>query len=342
MSEHTLTKASLVKQVPSFENRKIIVIGDVMLDRYIMGTVERISPEAPVPVVLTSSSSVHLGGAGNVARNIRSLGGCPVLFSICGRDAEAILLKQRLEIEGIEGICIEDPTRPTTSKTRVIAHNQQVVRIDDEVTIPAAPAITGKLLTALQRAIEPGCIILISDYAKGTITPGFMDSLQSIIRSCAVGCKVLVDPKPRHFPLYKNSYLLTPNAKEAEQGANLPPLKAFHDIITVGSRILETVHCENVLITLGREGMVLFEGIDKIWHIPAMSQTVYDVTGAGDTVIALMALSVASGLSLLEASVLSNYAAGIVVGEVGAAVVSPQKLANIIASWELPCIRSIQ
>lgn len=339
--QQALTRESLIKGLSRFQGRKIIVVGDVMLDRYVLGSVERISPEAPVPVVLVASDNVHLGGAGNVARNIRSLGGQPVLLSICGRDREAELLSERFAIEDIQGICIQDKERPTTIKTRVIAHNQQVVRIDREVTTPVGGFVTEQLAVVLKQHIEPNSVVLISDYAKGVVTPQLMDSIRGIIRRQGAGSRLLVDPKPRHFPLFAGAFLLTPNAREAEQGAHAPSFRSMDDIVAAGSRIRETLHCENLLITLGQEGMVLFTGIDKVWHIPAMSQTVFDVTGAGDTVISLMALSIASGLSLLEASMLSNYAAGIVVGEVGAAVVTRQRLSQAIASWDFPAIRAL-
>jgi D-glycero-beta-D-manno-heptose-7-phosphate kinase len=340
-TDHNVSKDSLIKGISLFQGRKIIVVGDVMLDRYIMGSVERISPEAPVPVVLVASDNVHLGGAGNVARNIRSLGGHPVLLSICGSDQESELLSKRFAIEDILGTCIEDKERPTTIKTRVIAHNQQVVRIDREVTAPASARVTEQLVAAVKQHIEPESVILISDYAKGVVTPLLMDSLRTLISTHGAGSKLLVDPKPRHFSLYAGAFLLTPNAREAEQGAHTSALRSIDDVVAAGRRIRETVHCANLLITLGKEGMVLFAGIDKVWHIPAMSQTVFDVTGAGDTVISLMALSLASGRSLLEASVLSNFAAGIVVGEVGAAVVTQQRLTQAISSWDFPEIRTL-
>ncbi len=332
-----VTKDSLIASLESLKSAKVPILGDVMLDRYIMGRVDRISPEAPVPVVLTQSENMLLGGAGNVARNIKSLDGIPLLFSVCGRDRESDYLDLSLESEQIQAFLVTDPKRPTTTKTRIIAHNQQIVRIDRESVHPITPALAESIVTDLFAQVDSDTVIVVSDYNKGMITDQIMHLIANRLREYP-GIRLLVDPKPTNFNLFQQSYLLTPNAKEAKQVAGKSSFNSSRDIVSAGLELKCRFQLDNLLITLGQDGMVLFSEIDKIWHIPAMSQTVYDVTGAGDTVIATLGLCLASGLPLLEACMLANYAAGIVVGEVGAAVVDRDSLVKAINRWSFPVV----
>lgn len=321
---------------------RVLVIGDVMLDAYLEGDAERLSPEAPVPVIGVQSERRFLGGAGNVARNIAALGGKPILVGVLGDDDQAEALESLLRREAISSAMVRLPGRPTTVKTRVMARRQQMLRLDWEDTRP----IQGRELDSALRAVEQACsalrsggeerrVVILSDYNKGLVTPEFMERLTALLRTELPDALVLVDPKPGHMPLYAQTFLITPNAKETAEGAGLPA-RNKEEILTAGRAILERVGPEHLLTTLGPDGMALFLSAEEVWHVPTMAREVFDVTGAGDTVIATVGLALAAGCALLPACVLANYAAGLVVAQVGAATASPDRLRDALAALQKP------
>ena len=310
-----------------------MIIGDLMLDRYMIGGVDRISPEAPVPVVRVERESSLLGGAGNVARNIVSLGGEAMLVGAVGTDEDGAVLDQLCKEAQLSTKLIRDPARPTTKKTRIIAGNQQVVRVDQELSVPLQAEAFDELFNYLQTAVEQYPIIVLSDYGKGFISEPFMRRFMALLDDCDRRPLVLVDPKTVNYDLYAGVDLLTPNTKEAGEGAGLPVFGP-DTVLRAGRALFERLGCANLLITMGGDGMALFEGVDHIRHIPTFARKVYDVTGAGDTVIATVAQALASGADLITACTLANYAAGIVVAQVGAATATLDDLMQSIE--ELP------
>jgi D-beta-D-heptose 7-phosphate kinase/D-beta-D-heptose 1-phosphate adenosyltransferase len=304
--------------------QRVLVLGDLMLDEFLWGKVARISPEAPVPVVEVERQSYHLGGAGNVASNLRSLGGEAVVAAVVGRDAAAETLRHALRAAGVESALAEaDSGRPTTVKTRIVAHHQQVVRADREQADDVPAALEREILGRVRAAL-PGCrALVVSDYQKGVVTPRLMASVLSLARRRRV--PVLVDPKVRHFALYRGVAVVTPNQLEAEQATGVR-IRAGADVRAAGERILAMLRCGAVLITRGEHGMALFERARRPVHIPTAAREVFDVTGAGDTVIATLALAVCAGARLPEAAALANHAAGVVVGKLGTATASAEEL----------------
>ncbi len=314
--------------VDSFKHRKVLILGDLILDRYLFGKVSRISPEAPVPVVEVVEESFLLGGAANVAHNIVALGGSATVAGVIGRDRAGEVLRGLLGQQGIsvEGV-IEDK-RHTTVKTRLIAHHQQVVRFDREDKAKLEGRSLSGFVAFLEEAIPKHDAVIISDYKKGVITSSLM---KTVVRLAGgLGRFVAVDPKVGHFHLYRNVSLLTPNIAEASEGSGVE-IKDERSLLRAGKRLMQRLACESVLITRGEQGMSLFMRGNRsrnmdIVHISTTAKKVFDVTGAGDTVIATLTLAHAAGASLADAAVVANYAAGIVVGEVGTAVVTPEKL----------------
>lgn len=310
--------------VKSFDNASVLVVGDLMLDEFIWGKVSRISPEAPVPVVWVTSESLMPGGASNVANNIRSLGGKVYLAGVAGCDERGRLLieelsKRRINAEGV----VMEPERPTTLKTRVIAHSQQVVRIDRENLGGISRNAIKRIISFAGEIMENIDAVVIEDYGKGVIVPGLLSPL---VRLAKRHKKIItVDPKESHFSMYKNITAITPNHHEAARAAGMP---AENDASTedIGRRLLKRLNCEAVLITLGENGMCVFEKSGKITKIPTVAQEVYDVSGAGDTVISAYTLALASGAKAIEAAHIANCAAGIVVGKVGIAVTTQEEL----------------
>jgi rfaE bifunctional protein kinase chain/domain len=323
----------ILEAVKALKGHKVMIIGDLMLDHYLIGGVERISPEAPVPVVQVKDESYLLGGAGNVARNIADLGGKPLLIGAVGMDRNGEVLEDLCGQAGLSTRLIQDQERPTTVKTRIIAHNQQVVRVDQERIGPLSPSEMDTLFAILEENLPDYPVIILSDYGKGFISREFMDRFMPMVQGRSTPPLVLVDPKTVNYDLYQGVDLLTPNTKEASEGANLPVLDR-ESIIAAGRAIFRRLGCRNLLITLGPDGMALFEGQDSIRHIPTFARKVFDVTGAGDTVIATTALALAAGMDLLTACTLANYAAGVVVAQVGAATATPEDLRETVT--ELP------
>lgn len=320
------------KILERFSGSSILVIGDIILDRYIWGKVSRISPEAPVPVVEVTKEDFLLGGAANVAANIVSLGGKVYIAGIIGNDRAKDVLVKLMEDKGIDHSGVISDKRPTTVKTRVIAHHQQVVRFDKEDHSRINSDILKKLLHFVEEKIKKDRIdaVIISDYKKGVISRELIKGVLRYTKPAHIF--VAVDPKVGHFNFYKGVSIITPNLKEASEGSGIE-IRDEGTLLKAGKKLLKNLSLEAVLITRGEEGMSLFmrnkkSSKDEIKHyyIPTRAKKVFDVTGAGDTVIATMTLAHASGASLIEACEIANYAAGIVVGELGTATVTPGQL----------------
>jgi rfaE bifunctional protein kinase chain/domain len=308
----------LARLVRRFKTKRVLVLGDLMLDRYIWGDVSRISPEAPVPVVAVRADSPCLGGAGNVAQNLRSLGASPLLAGIVGDDAEGRWIKKNAA--GSRGIFV-DKSRPTTVKTRIIAHHQQVVRVDLETRSAVPARIEAKLLHFLRSERYDG--LLISDYNKGIVNPSLMGRV--LILAAEKKIPVFVDPKVEHFQLFSPVTLVTPNHFEAEKIVRRE-CRTDAQIEKAGAEILSLISCRYLIIKRGEQGMTVFEKGKPPIHIPTVAREVFDVTGAGDTVIATAALALLAGASIGEAAALANAAAGIVVAKLGTATASPEEL----------------
>jgi D-beta-D-heptose 7-phosphate kinase/D-beta-D-heptose 1-phosphate adenosyltransferase len=311
-----------------FSKARILVIGDIMMDRFIWGKVSRISPEAPVPVVVVDRETFLFGGAANVVNNIHSLGGNVSLCGVLGDDE----MGQRLLGEltgigvGVQGILVE-PGRQTTMKTRIIAHHQQVVRIDRETSDHLKTTTLKHLSEYLKKNIRHFDGVVLSDYGKGLLT-------KALIHTCIREAKekkkfVLVDPKPKNVFFCKGATVVTPNTAEAS-AASGTPITDLPSLKRAGKVLLNKLRCEVLVITRGEEGMAIFESGRDPFLVPTVAKEVYDVTGAGDTVIGTMALALATGADFRNAARLANYAAGVVVGKMGTATVSPAELKEAI------------
>ncbi len=318
----------LIAHVEQFRGKKIAIIGDLMLDRYIWGSVVRISPEAPVPVVEVESESDSFGGAANVANNVRALGALAIPLGVIGRDAAGNRLLQLARESGFptDGIVVDDG-RPTTTKTRVIAHNQHVVRVDRERKDDISPDTAEKLLQFLQGILPELDAIVLEDYNKGLLTQYLVREAIALARERDL-C-ITVDPKFHHFFDYQHVTVFKPNRKETEEALGMK-FADMKDIREAAQMLKKRLQCQNVLITLGEQGMLLLADDHQFHTIPTRARKVHDVSGAGDTVIGTLTTALASGASILEASVLANYAAGVVVGEVGAVPITPDKLIESI------------
>jgi D-glycero-beta-D-manno-heptose-7-phosphate kinase len=308
-----------------FSNVKALVVGDFILDEFVWGSVDRISPEAPVPVVNVERESFVPGGALNVANNIRTLGGSVIPCGVLGRDLRGRLVAKLMRAEGIEteGI-IYDASRPTTLKTRVIAHSQQMVRFDREVTRELDTSQRNQVLQFIEKTLPSVDIVILEDYGKGMIDPKLLTHLLKLARS--EGKTVVVDPKEKHFSYYKGATVITPNRKEAIGASGLVGEGQVPKIEDVGKVLVEKLATDAVLITLGEQGMILVERSGAVTKIPTAAKQVYDVSGAGDTVIAIFSMALAAGATKKEAAQLANLGAGIVVGKVGTATVSMAEL----------------
>ncbi|MGD9763009.1 MAG: D-glycero-beta-D-manno-heptose-7-phosphate kinase [Candidatus Binatia bacterium] len=316
--------AGAVAAMARFPRVRVLVAGDVMLDQFIWGKVERISPEAPVPVVRVTAENRRLGGAANVVHNVRALGGQVITCGVVGSDAAGREVLDELERIGadVEGV-VQSRGAATTRKTRIIAHQQQVVRLDREDDgwrdSAAAARARGFLLAHLDRAD----VVVISDYGKGLITPEVLSALAAV--RARRPFPLLIDPKRVNFGFYRNASLMTPNREEASQASGVD-IRDGQSLARAGEALLERWEAAAVLITRGEEGMSLFAHGAAAKHFPTAARHVYDVTGAGDTVVAACALALGAGAGLEAAAVLANHAAGIVVGEVGTATVSAEQL----------------
>jgi D-glycero-beta-D-manno-heptose-7-phosphate kinase len=310
--------------VARFPAASVLIVGDVMLDQFVIGSVSRISPEAPVPVVEHDHDEYRIGGAGNVAANVRALGSGVELVGLIGEDRSAELLRQELTRRqiGCNGL-VADPSRPTTTKQRIVTtRNQQVARVDYEDDTEAAGALEARIITQAVAQLDHVNIVIVSDYLKGVVTHGLVSALVENARARRV--PVLVDPKIPHLAYYAGTTLVTPNHHEAEMATHLR-IRTDDDARRAGHVFVERAQCNGVLITRGEHGMSLVDPSGEA-HYPAVAREVADVTGAGDTVIATLALAVAAGASLAEAAQLANQAAGIVVRRFGPATVTPEEL----------------
>jgi rfaE bifunctional protein kinase chain/domain len=317
-----MEKKIVEKMVSRFPSLKILVLGDFMLDQYIWGRVDRISPEAPVPIVDAQNETVSLGGAGNVILNLRQMGAQVVAAGVTGEDWAGERVRQLLEEQSIPSSNILKSKRSTTLKTRIIAHHQQMVRVDREDRTLIGEDIQSELSQRFLDALSSVDAVIISDYSKGTITPALLAAvLPEAKRQNKLVC---LDPKVRYFQSYTPVTVITPN--QAEAGSLLGyPIVTEADLKEAGKRILKLIDCKALLITRGEKGMALFsEG--SLTLVPARAREVYDVTGAGDTVISVLCVALAAGAQMLDAVKLANIAAGIVVGKVGTAAVTPTEL----------------
>ncbi len=312
-----------------FARTKVLVVGDLMLDEFVWGRVSRISPEAPVPVVWVQSESFMPGGAANVANNLRALGGQVTVVGVVGKDRWGDVLVSELRSRSINTDGVLAVSRPTTVKTRVIAHHQQVVRVDREQREPLPVATADRLIGTMREAIKRVDAVVIEDYGKGVITRALLEAIIPLARKQR---KIItVDPKEEHFDLYQRVTALTPNRVEAGEAVGRE-LESHTDVQRAAEEILARLHCEGVLVTLGEDGMWLFEQGGRQVRIPTVAQEVFDVAGAGDTVIATFTLALASGASMEQAARMANQAAGIVVGKLGVAVVTQQELGATLQS----------
>ena len=319
---------------------RVLVVGDVMLDQFIWGSVARISPEAPVPVVDFERESFMPGGAANVARNLTALNVPTEIFGAIGHDAaahrlEKLLVGQKIGCSGL----VANPARHTSVKTRIVAHKQQVVRIDRETRDGLDAKLAGRLIGGLKAKLPRAAAVIVGDYGKGVVTQPLLNEIKMLCR--ARGIWLSLDPKPVHHLNLSGLSLITPNRKEAFELANLPdpavagrnpnPL-ADKNLMLVAERLLNELRPAVLLVTLGEQGMLLCQRGQKSFHIPTVAQEVFDVSGAGDTVIATFTLAIAAGASPLEAAILSNHAAGIVVGKIGTATTTPEELLGSFTS----------
>ena len=305
-----------------------MVLGDVMLDEFVWGEVTRISPEAPIPVVNVQREYIHLGGAANVLANLISLGAQGSIIGVVGNDRAAEQLRSSLrQISSPDGNLVADETRPTTIKTRIIAHSQPVVRTDRESRAPISATIEDQIISQLKTSLRDADAFVVSDYDKGAVTPRILESVLPLAYDRG---PVLIDPKIRNFKSYRPATLITPNHLEALRMSNSEE-DSDDGLHVAAERIRDALECDAVLITRGARGMLLLEGNGNPVYVNTIAREVYDVTGAGDTVIAALASALSTGASMLEAATFANHAAGIVVGKVGTATVTPEEL---IATFE--------
>jgi D-beta-D-heptose 7-phosphate kinase/D-beta-D-heptose 1-phosphate adenosyltransferase len=310
----------------SLKGRHVVVVGDVMLDVFVFGQVTRISPEAPVPVVRVTQETERLGGAANVAINVRSLGGSVALVGVVGDDSAGVHLTRATRKQGVDARLVVLPGRPTTVKTRIMAHQQQMVRTDREVADPIDATVEAKLLAQVGKVLKKGSALIVSDYQKGVVTRSFMRSLIALAKKR--GVPVLVDPKVRNIGFFKGAFLVTPNQKEAEQISGIA-IRTDADAEQAVHRIAAIAGSVGALVTRGEEGMSLGLRAGRkflYWHVRATAREVFDVTGAGDTAIATLALALVAGAAPHEAMVLSNLAAGVAVGKLGTSSVTAAEI----------------
>jgi len=331
MNGKTLSVIRARQILSAAQKTRVLVVGDVMLDQFIWGGVSRISPEAPVPVVDFQRESFMPGGAANVARNLVSLQTPSELFGAIGQDDAArkllkLLGEQKIGCSGL----VKNSRRHTSIKTRIVAHQQQVVRIDRETRGALDTKTTARLIAEFKLKLAKADAVIVGDYGKGVVTQLLLNEIKALCHR--QGVWLSLDPKPVHHLNLSNLSLITPNRKEAFELADLPDdtknANPFADksLMLVAERLLRELNPALLLITLGELGMLLCQRGQKPFHIPTVAQEVFDVSGAGDTVIATFTLAVAAGASPIEAAILSNHAAGIVVGKVGTAVTSPEEL----------------
>lgn len=312
-------------------NLRLLVVGDLMLDQFVWGSVRRISPEAPVPIVEFENESFMPGGAANVARNLSALSVPCELFGIVGRDGtgrhlKELLVEQQVICNGVLG----DSSRPTSIKSRIVAQHQQMVRVDRESTAVLSERVLRKLLLAIEDRIDQADAVILGDYGKGVVSQSLIDPIKEMCRQRGVWLSL--DPKPVNRLNLSGLSLITPNRKEAfelagaQDGLRGPHPLEDKALLTVANQLLERLSPALLLITLGDQGMLLCGRNQKPFHIPTVAQEVYDVSGAGDTVIASFTMAIAAGASPVEAAIISNHAAGVVVGKLGTATLTQEEL----------------
>lgn len=322
-------KKAMVKAINGFSKLRILVIGDIIMDHFIWGNADRISPEAPVPIVNVSKEKFMLGGGANVLHNLHKLGASTALCGLIGNDDNGDILVSMLKDirSSVDGVMRCD-NRPTTVKTRVIAHNQQVVRFDRERIQEPSEETYQRITTFLEEQLGDFDAIVISDYSKGVISSRLMARLRILLKEIK-RIPVIVDPKSLHPGRFAGVSIITPNNQEAEQMSGIR-IEDDESLAKAAATLLSDLNCDAVMITRGEEGMAVLEKGGELVIIPTMAKEVYDVTGAGDTVVATLALGMAGGLSLTRAATLANFAAGIVVGKIGTATVSGRELEDAI------------
>lgn len=324
----TISKERLAQIKNLFNGLKIAIVGDMMLDCYFRGEVKRISPEAPVPVLEVDNEFYRLGGAANVALNILKLGGIPYPIGVIGNDNDGRIFisladESKMNLSGL----VVDENRPTTAKTRVIAHNQHVVRIDKESKKYLSTDVETKLMEYIEKNIDYFNGIILQDYNKGVLTPSLIEEITTLAKDNNL--LITVDPKFNNFFLFKNVTVIKPNRKEAEDVLGMK-LRNDDDITLAGNMILEKTNAENVVLTLSEKGIVVFEKKKKERRMPTIAKKVADVSGAGDTVISTLTMALAAKANIIEASYLANYAGGIVCEEVGIIPIEQDKLFDTI------------
>ncbi|HKV76431.1 MAG TPA: D-glycero-beta-D-manno-heptose-7-phosphate kinase [Gemmatimonadales bacterium] len=315
----------LGKLMDKMAQRRIVVIGDVMLDRYLIGDTERLSPEAPVPVLMVHERRSALGGAANVAANVAAIGATGCLVGVVGDDQDGQALRQEMAASQLDDrFLLTLAGRPTTSKTRVVARGQQVVRIDEEVDTLLDDGECDKLIAKLNEALEGADALLLEDYNKGALTPAVIKAALAAARKR--GIPTVVDPKFRQFFAYEGATVFKPNRRELEAAMGAAMDLKHQDAIP---QALERLKVDNLLLTLGADGMLLVTKDRKVSHIPSIAREVYDVSGAGDTVTAWVGTAIAAGASLYEAAHIATYAAGIEVAKAGTATVNPKEVLTV-------------
>ncbi|MDE2143891.1 MAG: D-glycero-beta-D-manno-heptose-7-phosphate kinase [Elusimicrobia bacterium] len=327
MTQSRAERRELLRTIARFHGRRVLVVGDLMLDQYIRGTVGRISPEAPVPVVRVTGESFIPGGAGNVVSNLAAYGAHVSVVGVVGEDEAGRRLLEQFRGRGVdvEGVCV-DVERQTTQKCRVVAERQQAIRYDRETVGPLSHATEKRLLASLAEELSRAEAVILSDYGKGVIGPALLTKAIPGARRRKI--PITVDPKPEHFRRYKGVTCVTPNTSEAWACMRREPKAGAGAVESLGRDILKTLRSRSVLITRGPDGMSLFEAGGRVTTIPTVAREVFDVSGAGDTVISTFTLALAAGASLSRAAVLSNQAAGIVVAKLGTATTDGDELSE--------------
>jgi len=322
-----LARERVLQLIQKMRSSRVVVIGDIMLDRYLIGDTERLSPEAPVPVVTVAERHAALGGAANVAANVAAMGARCLLVGAVGDDSEGATIRQELAVARLEDrFILNIAGRPTTSKTRIIARGQQIVRIDDEVDTLLDGPDQARLISAARDALADADALLLEDYNKGALSPGLILAAMEAARHR--GIPVVVDPKYRQFFEYAGATVFKPNRRELESA-----LGAAVDLqhASVLPEVLTRLKVDNLLVTLGADGMLLVTKDGSLTQIPSIARQIYDVSGAGDTVTAWLGTALAAGATVREAAQLANYAAGVEVGKRGVATVSPE---DVLAVYE--------
>jgi D-beta-D-heptose 7-phosphate kinase/D-beta-D-heptose 1-phosphate adenosyltransferase len=312
----------VLQLIQRMKSSRVAVLGDIMLDRYLVGDTDRLSPEAPVPVVTVAQRHAALGGAANVAANVAALGGHCLLVGVVGDDVDGSAIRQELAVARLDDrFVLTIAGRPTTSKTRIIARGQQIVRIDDEVDTLLDGADLSRLINVARDALADADALLLEDYNKGALSPGLIAAVMEIAKRR--GIPVVVDPKYRQFFEYSGATVFKPNRRELESA-----LGAAVDLQNGNAlpEVLTRLKVDNLLVTLGSDGMLLVTKDGTLTQIPSMARQIYDVSGAGDTVTAWLGTALAAGASVREAAQLANYAAGVEVGKPGVATVSPDEV----------------